>query len=253
MNKTIQRVANSEELIQLAAQEIAKVAREAIARNDRMSIALAGGSTPRGLYTFLASAEYQSHIPWDKVHFFWGDERHVPPDHQDSNYRMAWETLLTHIPIPATHIHRIQSELKSAGQAAEEYNQELKEHFQLQENEKPRFDVILLGMGPDGHTASLFPGTPAVHETKQCVVAPWVEKFETYRITMTPPVLNEAANIIFLVAGADKAETLKFVLEAAYEPDLYPAQIVNPPQGRLLWLVDQAAGSFLSPSLLSTP
>ena len=134
-----------------------------------------------------------------------------------------------------------------------EYNQELKEHFQLKGNEKPRFDVILLGMGPDGHTASLFPGTSAVHETEQCVVAPWVEKFETYRITLTPPVLNEAENIIFLVTGSDKAETLKFVLEAAYQPDLYPAQIVQPTQGRLLWLVDQAAGNFLSPSLLSTP
>ena len=226
---------------------------EGVARNGRAAIALAGGSTPKGLYTLLASAEWKPQIPWDKVHIFWGDERHVPPDHQDSNYRMAWETLLAHIPIPATHVHRIQSELKNASEAAEVYNQELKEHFRLQENEKPRFDLILLGMGPDGHTASLFPGTSAVHETKQCVVAPWVEKFDTYRITLTPPVLNEAANIIFLVAGADKAETLKFVLEAAYEPDLYPAQIVQPSEGRLLWLVDQAAGNFLSPSLLSTP
>ena len=251
MNKTIQRVATSEALIQLAAHEIVQVVQDGVARNGRAAIALAGGSTPKGLYSSLASAEWQSQIPWDKVHIFWGDERHVPPDHQDSNYRMAWETLLTHIPIPATHVHRIQGELKNASEAAEVYNQELKAHFRLQEHEKPRFDVILLGMGPDGHTASLFPGTPAVQETKQCVVAPWVEKFDTYRITMTPPVLNEAANVIFLVAGADKAETLKFVLEAAYQPDLYPAQIVQPTQGRLLWLVDQAAGNFLSPSLLS--
>ena len=252
MNKKIQRVADSKELIQVAAQELAQTAQETIAHNGRMSIALAGGSTPKGLYSFMATEEFRSQIAWDKVHFFWGDERHVPPDHQDSNYRMAWETLLSRIPVPAEHIHRIPSELTNADEAAEEYTQALQKHFQLKQDEIPRFDVILLGMGPDGHTASLFPGTAAVRETKQFVAAPRVEKFETYRITLTPPVLNEAANIIFLVAGSDKAETLKFVLEGAYQPDLYPAQIVNPTQGRLLWLVDQNAGSFLNSSLSST-
>jgi 6-phosphogluconolactonase len=183
---------------------------------------------------------------WDKVHLFWGDERHVPPEHQDSNYRMVKETLLSQIPIPPEHIHRIRGEFSNASEAADHYERELQGHFHLQAGEKPRFDMVLLGMGPDGHTASLFPGTTAVSETTRLVTAPWVEKFGTYRITLTAPVLNEAANVVFLVCGKDKAETLRLVLESENQIDNYPAQLIRPVQGHLLWLVDQAAASALT-------
>lgn len=248
MKKKIEQVPDFEELVRVAAQKIVKVAQEAIADRGRMAFALAGGSTPNKLYTLLASDTFRSQIPWDTIHFFWGDERHVPPDHQDSNYRMARETLLTHVPVPEDHVHRIPSELQNAEEAADSYERELREYFQLPSGKKPRFDLILLGMGPDGHTASLFPGTSAVHETTRFVAAPWVEKFTTFRITLTPAVLNEAAYVIFLVSGHDKAETLRSVLEGPYQPDLFPAQIINPARGQLHWLVDkEAAGCLRSP------
>ena len=241
----IQQASDFEELIRVAAQEIVKVAQGTITERGIMSFALAGGSTPRKLYALLASDTIRSQIAWDKIHFFWGDERHVPPDHQDSNYRMARETLLARLPAREDHIHRIPSQLPDAGEAAERYERELRAFFQLSSGQTPRFDLILLGMGPDGHTASLFPGTPAVHETTRWVAAPWVEKFATYRITLTPPVLNGAAKVIFLVSGRDKAETLRLVLEGPYQPDVYPAQIINPTQGQLLWLVNQDAAACL--------
>ena len=245
-SQCVHRVASTEELTIVAAQKIVRIAQQAIQRNDCLTLALAGGSTPKGLYRLLASEPFCSQVQWEKVHVFWGDERHVPPDHQESNYRMAKETLLSQVPLRAEHIHRIHGELANASEAAEQYEQELKEHFQLKSNDKPRFDVILLGMGPDGHTASLFPGTSAVHETKRLVVAPWVEKFGTYRITLSPPVLNEAIHVIFLVSGRDKSETLRLVLEGDYQPAVYPAQTVRSIQGELLWLVDEAAASTLS-------
>ena len=242
----IRRVSDSQEIALVAAQTIVQIAQDTIKRHDRLTIALAGGSTPKGLYHLLASDAFRSQIPWEKIHIFWGDERHVPPDHPESNYRMAQETLLSQIPLPPHHIHRIHSELPNASEAAEQYEQEIKECFQVKSQEIPRFDVILLGMGPDGHTASLFPGTAAVHETERFVVAPWVEKFKTYRMTLTPPVLNEASQIIFLVSGSDKSETLQEVLEGDFQPDTHPVQIVRPIQGEVLWLIDEAASGSLS-------
>ncbi len=245
MKKKIEQVPDFEELVRVAAQKIVKVAQEAMADHGQMAFALAGGSTPKKLYTLLASDTFRSQIPWDTIHFFWGDERHVPPDHQDSNYRMARETLLAHVPVPENHVHRIPSQLPNAEEAADDYERELREYFQLAPGQKPRFDLILLGMGPDGHTASLFPGTSVVHETTRFVAAPWVEKFATFRITLTPAVLNEAVHVIFLVSGQDKAETLRLVLEGPYQPAIYPAQVINPTQGQLLWLVDKEAASCL--------
>ena len=245
MKKKIEQVPDFEELVRVAAQKIVKVAQEAMADHGQMTFALAGGSTPKKLYTLLASDTFRSQIPWDTIHFFWGDERHVPPDHQDSNYRMAREALLAHVPVPENHVHRIPSQLPNAEEAADDYERELREYFQLAPGQKPRFDLILLGMGPDGHTASLFPGTSVVHETTHFVAAPWVEKFATFRITLTPAVLNEAVHVIFLVSGQDKAETLRLVLEGPYQPAIYPAQVINPTQGQLLWLVDKEAASCL--------
>ena len=192
MKKKIEQVADFEGLVRVAAQTFVSVAQEAIADHGQFVVALAGGSTPKKLYSLLATDTFRPHIPWDRTHLFWGDERHVPPDHQDSNYRMAREALLTHVPLPEDHVHRIHGEMPNAENAANRYEQELGDFFQLAAHQKPRFDLVLLGMGPDGHTASLFPGTSAVHETTRLVSAPWVEKFSTFRITLTPAVLNEA-------------------------------------------------------------
>lgn len=234
---------NVQELTRAAASRFVALGKSAIQERARFTVALAGGSTPKSLYSLLATEEYRSQIDWEKVHFFWGDERSVPPIHQDSNFRMAREALLSKLMPPMENIHRILSEKTVPSEAAKVYAEELKLFFALRGEEWPRFDLILLGMGPDGHTASLFPGTLAVRETSALVVSPWVDKLKSYRITLTPPVLNHAANILFFVAGADKAAALHEVLEGKYQPDLYPAQIVRPVNGTLTWMVDRAAAS----------
>lgn len=221
------------------------MASDAAARRGRFSVALSGGSTPRTLHARLAdpSGPYHARIDWTAWHVFWGDDRHVPPDHQDSNYRMARETLLDHVSIPDAQIHRMRTELP-ATDAAADYERELRAFFGAAAF--PRFDLVLLGMGPDGHTASLFPGTGAVHEGSRWVMAPWVEKLRTFRITLSPPAINAAALAMFVVVGSDKAEVLKEVLEGPRDPDRLPAQIVAPASGSLVWIVDRAAGALLS-------
>ena len=164
-------------------------------------------------------------MPWDRIHFFWGDERHVPPDHTDSNYRMTNETMLSRVPVPHENIHRIRAESPDAGKAAEEYEQEIRGFFKLARGQLPRFDCVFLGIGPDGHTASLFPGTKALREQEQLVVSNWVDKFQSYRITMTVPVLNNSDIVIFLASGKEKAERLRTVLEGEKQTDLLPAQL----------------------------
>jgi len=226
-------------LFQAAADEFVRQANAAIASKGRFTVALAGGSTPKGLYSLLAA---KAALPWDKMYFFFGDERHVPPDHPDSNFRMASESLLSKAPIPEKNVHRIHAEL-DAEAAAAEYEQQLVNFFHLSNLEMPRFDLIFLGIGPDGHTASLFPGSNALTESSRRVMANWVEKFKTFRITFTFPVLNHAAEVVFLVSGADKAQILSEVLRPGIQN--YPAQGVQPENGRLLWLVDQDAGSLL--------
>jgi 6-phosphogluconolactonase len=232
-------------LAQQTTDRFVRLAQESVAARGRFTVALAGGSTPKAAYAMLASAAYRDRVPWQQTHFFWGDERHVPPDHEDSNYRMAYEAMLSKVPIPAAHIYRIAAE-HEAQQAADEYEATLRTAFQLAGDTLPRFDLILLGMGPDGHTASLFPGTSAVHERKRLVAAPWVEKFHTFRITLTLPVLCNAAHVVFAAGGADKTETLQHILQGPYQPDLYPSQVVKPTHGTLLWLVDKAAARLLS-------
>ncbi len=246
MKPTIHIIANPEELSRVAAAELVRRAREAVQAKGTFTVALSGGSTPKSLYTLLADdAVLRAVVPWDKVHFFWGDERHVPPDHPDSNYRMAHEAMLSKVPVPPTNVHRIKSEHPEASRAADEYDQMLHEFFGLAAEQFPQFDLVLLGMGPDGHTASLFPRTAALHEQTRLVVANWVEKFDTYRITLTPPVLNSAAAIIFLVSGEEKAETLQAVLQGEKQPERFPAQLISPTYGTLLWLVDRPAARLL--------
>jgi 6-phosphogluconolactonase len=242
----IRIVANAEELNRAAAAEFAQRAKEAAQRKSLFTVTLSGGSTPKKFYSLLASEQaLRAQLPWDQTHFFWGDERHVPPDHPESNYRMANEAMLARLPVPPANIHRIKSEYQDAKQAADEYEQQLRHFFQLRAGEFPRFDLVLLGMGPDGHTASLFPDTAALGERERLVVANWVAKFNAYRITMTVPVLNQAACVIFLVSGEEKAEMLRTVLRGD-QAELYPSQLIRPVKGELLWLVDAAAARLLS-------
>ena len=241
LNEADIRILNTpQELFQAAAAEFIALASTAIRDHEKFSVALSGGSTPKSLYSVLAKAT----LSWEKIFFFWSDERHVPPDHPDSNYRMAKEALLSKVPVPPENIFRVRAEEKNANVVAKDYEEALRSFFGLRPGEFPRFDLILLGLGPDGHTASLFPNTAALNETKLLVVANWVEKFKANRITFTYPVLNNAACVIFLVSGADKADMVRTVLEDG-RADL-PSQRVHPVNGRLLWLLDKGAASKLS-------
>src|SRR5205814_4232330 len=237
-------VADLAELTEVSAERFVTLALNATRDTGRFTVALSGGSTPRGLYSRLASPEISQKLPWDKMYFFFSDERYVPPDHAESNYRMAYESLLSKAPIPGDHVFRVQAEVKDPTLGAANYEQSLKQFFQLGAGQIPRFDLMLLGLGPDGHTASLFPGTPALHENNRLVVANWVEKFNTHRITMTFPVLNHSACVMFLVSGKDKALALKEALD--HNSVSVPVARVRPLDGRLLWLVDREAASSLS-------
>ncbi len=227
-----------------AAGRFATVAEERIAENGRFTVALSGGSTPKALYQLLTQPPYRDAIDWQRVHVFWGDERSVPPDAAESNYRMARETLLIHVPVPVDQIHRIQGDIDPED-AAKRYEQELITFFGLVPGEAPEFDLILLGIGADGHTASLFPGTVALEENDRLVVANPVDKLGTVRITFTVPVLTEAANVMVLAAGADKAAAVQRALEGPYEPVQTPAQVLRTAAGSVTWLLDQPAGGSL--------
>lgn len=230
-----------------AANEFLRAATTAVAQHGSFSVSLSGGSTPKALYSLLAEdPALRAQMPWDKIHFFFGDERHVPPDHPDSNYRMAREALFSKAPVNSDQITRIYAEFPDAEKAALEYQHSLRAYFKLQDGELPRFDLVLLGMGDEGHTLSLFPGTTALHASDRIVVRNWVGKLYTERITLTAPAVNQANRVIFLVTRADKALALKAVLEGPYEPEQLPAQLIQPSNGSLLWLVDQAAGSMLA-------
>jgi len=237
--------ANAAELARAAAERFAEVAAERIRQAGRFTVALSGGSTPRALFALLAAEPCRSRIDWSRVHFFWGDERCVPPDHADSNYRMTRETLLSQVPVPAEHVFRMPAEMSDPDAAAAQYAAQLREVFGLPEGELPRFDLVFLGMGADGHTASLFPGTAALRAGEQIAVANYVEKFQAYRLTLTAATINQASEIIFLVAGADKAEPLTAVLTGPSQPELYPSQLIAPRNGKLIWMIDETAAARL--------
>ena len=230
-------------LARAAAEHFAARAEAAVASRGRFVVALSGGSTPRATYTLLTSPEFVARVDWPRVHVFWGDERCVPPDHPDSNYAMARETLLDHVPIPTENVHRVRGEIDPE-RAADECERTLRVFLATEPGKTetpPRFDLILLGMGGDGHTASLFPGTAAIHEDRRWVLAHFVDTLSAWRVTLTPVVINAAAQVTFLVAGAGKAERLREVLTGPLRPDLLPSQIVRPADGHLLWLLDEAA------------
>jgi 6-phosphogluconolactonase len=241
----IRTLTTPQELFAAAAEEVVRTANEAVAQRGRFTIALAGGSTPKSLYNLLAT-NARTTLPWDRMFFFWGDERHVPPTDPESNYRTAEEAMLSKIPVAAGNVFRIKTENPDASAAAADYEQTLKKFFTLEPGQFPSFDLILLGMGPDGHTASLFPGTAALQEKSRLVVANWVEKMKTHRITLTLPVLNAGRCVTFLVSGTDKATVLRAVLEENVPPEQYPAKLVKPNDGKLIWLIDRGAASQLT-------
>ena len=251
-NRKVELFANGMEIARRAADDVLRIARETAAARGVFTIALSGGSTPKVLYALLAEhPSLRNSLPWDKMKVFFGDERHVGPGHADSNFQMASDAMLCKAPLRPEQIHRIKGEYPDTAQAAGEYEVTIQREFALKGGEFPRFDLVLLGMGSEGHTLSLFPGTKALHETQRIVTRNWVGKLYTERVTLTAPAANNAANIIFMIAGADKACALKAVLEGPHEPEQLPAQMIQPSNGTLSWLVDQAAGSMLSKEILA--
>lgn len=239
-------VADQVALAQEAAKRVVAIAEEAVARCGRFTVALAGGSTPKCLYSLLATEPYCTRLPWLETHLFWGDERAVRPEHPDSNFGMARTTLLSRVPILADQIHRMQAERKDLDAAASEYEAKIARTLAAQPpDEPPAFDLILLGLGTDGHTASLFPYSEALQEAKRWVAPNYIPKLKANRLTLTTPILNRAATVLFLVSGGEKAAVLQAVLEGSPDPERLPAQLIRPVAGRLVWLVDQAAASQL--------
>lgn len=230
-------------LSQEAARYVVRVASESITTHGRFTLALAGGSTPKKLYGLLASEPYRDQIDWALTEIFWSDERSVPPDNEESNYHLAQEALLSKVPISTAQIHRMPADAEDREQASLTYIQEIQRVFGT--NGIPSFDLIQLGMGPEGHTASLFPHQASLHEQSRLIMPVTVPKPPPPRLTFTPPLLNAATHVLFLVAGQDKADALQAVLEGEYNPDEYPAQIIRPTQGEVTWMLDPAAASKL--------
>ena len=231
-----------------AARYFVDFAWQSIAKDGRFMVALSGGNTPRQMFGLLASDEFRGQVDWAKVHFFWSDERAVPPTNSESNYGMARRELLIRVPVPEGNVHRMEAEKPSIGRAAHEYEEVLRKYLDLDDRGFPRFHLIFLGMGKDGHTASLFPGTRVTRQTSRWVSTPLVTKINMRRMTLTLPVLDAAMRVVFLVVGSEKAEILRAVLERKSDPPL-PAQLVQPRDlGQKLFLVDKAAAAMLTPS-----
>lgn len=241
--------ASRESLFEATAERFEAAAAAAIRQCGRFQLALAGGDTPRGLYALLASQRHRARVDWSRVHVFWGDERCVEPQDPASNQRMARETLLDHVPVPASHVHAIHG-ADDPTAAAREYERALREAFATpvgppRSAPGARFDLVILGLGEDGHTASLFAGSPAIHEAERWVLATWIAKLSAWRITLTPLVINAAREVIFLVSGRAKAAALRRVLRGPCEPNQLPSQVIQPRDGELRWLVDADAASCL--------
>jgi 6-phosphogluconolactonase len=234
--------ADPAELAREAARRFAELSEVFAGSAGRFTVALSGGSTPKAMYSILAETPFADSLPWHSIYFFWGDERCVPPDHPESNYRMANEAMLSKVAVPRGNIFRIPAEDEDHERAAANYSETLRKFFA---EEWPHFDLVLLGVGADGHTASLFPETTALHVNDRVAVANYVEKLQSWRITLTADAINRGRNIIFLVAGEDKAVTLKEVIEGPRNPLAYPAQLIDPYYGTLLWMVDEAAAKLL--------
>ena len=235
---------DAEQLAQAAAELFVTLAAESIKARGRFRAALSGGSTPRRVYQLLAGNEFKRRLEWDRVDLFWGDERYVGADDRESNYRMTAEALLMHVPIPPANVHRVPTEISPASAAASRYEEDIRECFH-ETSSVPRFDLIYLGLGANGHTASLFPGSATLREQSRLVIADFVDEVKMWRITMTVPLLNHGRTVAFLVEGNQKAEVLRDVLLGPPNPERLPAQLIVP-QGKLLWMTDEAAARLLS-------
>jgi len=240
---------DAEELSNAVARWIADRISETLSKKDRFTIALSGGSTPQRLHKILAASPYKEQIDWSKLHIFWGDERAVPFEDSRNNAKMAYDTLLNFVPVPASQVHVMRTDIP-ADQSALEYEAILHQYFSLPTDNSllttHSFDLVLLGMGDDGHTLSLFPGTEVVHEEKAWVLAFFLKAQDMQRITLTKTIVNRSSAVAFLTTGAGKAHALKEVLQGAYNPDLYPSQEIKLPAGELHWFVDEAAAANLT-------
>jgi 6-phosphogluconolactonase len=233
-------------LSRAAAEHFLEAAQAAVAARGKARIAVSGGSTPKRTFALLANPaeRFAQAMPWDKIELYFVDERCVPPDDKDSNYRMTREALLEKVPLKPEHVFRIEGELEPE-QAAARYETVIRSQFRLEGAEAPSFDVLALGMGDDGHTASIFPHTAAIHELGRVVVANHVPQKETWRVTLTWPVIVAAKDIFFLIGGKDKADPLHRVLQGPYDPETLPSQLIQPKSGKLLMLLDHDAASLL--------
>lgn len=242
MSPVLSRIAeSSNDLSRAAAELFVDEARKSVAARGLFAVSLAGGNTPKPAYELLASAEFGPRVDWPKVHVFWGDERCVPPDHPKSNYRMTREALLEHVPLPAANIHRIRGELAPPA-AATDCEADLRQFFP---DGKTRFDLILLGLGDNAHTASLWPGTSVVSETKRLAAEVYVPEQDLWRVTLTAPALNAGRVVAFLVAGADKAAAVREVQRGPRDVSRYPAQLIQPNHGDVIWLLDRPAAALV--------
>lgn len=240
---------DSDALFHEAARRIVAAASAAVHARGRFTISLAGGSTPKTLYQLLATPEWKTQIDWPKVHLFFGDERMVPPDNPQSNYRMMHEALLSHVPVPRSNVHRVMTEIGSPDEVAATYEKTVRQILGSTAD-VPRFDFHLLGLGENGHTASLFPHRPVLHEDKKLIAADYIDEVGMYRITMTLPLLNHACIVAFLVSGSGKADIVREVVAGPYSPEDLPAQLIRLDDGELYYWLDQAAASKLPPELV---
>jgi 6-phosphogluconolactonase len=235
---------DAEALTRTAARQFVDWAWQSIARAGKFCVALSGGHTPLAMYSLLATAEYRAQVDWPRVHLFWGDERAVPPENSESNYGAVRRELLLKVPIPPVNVHRMHAESANMGRAAHDYEEALRQNLALDDHGFPRFHLIMLGMGVEGHTASLFPGSRTLRHTSRWVSTPLVAKLGARRMTLTLPVLDAAERILFMITGSDKAALLKQVLEGTTDPPV-PAQMVQPRNGERYFLLDEAAAAFL--------
>lgn len=229
---------SADALSHAVAEQFVRLTTEAAHARGRCTVALSGGSSPKGVYRLLGAPAFRARVRWNEIHFFWGDERHVPPDHFDSNYRMAVEAMLSNVPVPPANVHRVRGESPDAEQVARDYENEVRRCVDGQPI--PRFDLIHLGIGTDGHIASLFPGSAALEERERLCVANWVPTLNARRITLTLPVLNAARAVVLIAAGLEKASIIQRALHDRGESPL-PAQLIQPTDGELWWMLDRAS------------
>ncbi|MCW3119589.1 MAG: 6-phosphogluconolactonase, eukaryotic type [Chitinophagaceae bacterium] len=232
-----------EELSRRVAGWVTNYVNETLTKQERFTLALSGGNTPKKLYQLLSSENYKNSIDWSKLHIFWGDERYVPFTDDRNNAKMAFESLLNHVPVPREQIHMMRTDIEPEA-SADAYEKILHEYFT---HRRHSFDLVLLGMGDNAHTLSLFPGYDIIHEKERWVKAFYLEEQKSYRISLTVPVVNKSARVAFLVSGGDKAASLYNVLYGEHDPGLYPAQIIQPYSDELYWFADAAAAADIAP------